>query len=75
MTRIWCVEYRVFPLDPVFYIHTDNSRIVDANDDELARVPPAAVYDVAESGHSRSSHRYEPTYGGDGRSCEGDLAE
>ena len=75
MTRIWCVENRVFPLDPVFYIHTDDSRIVDANDDELARVPPANVYDVTESGHSRSSYRDEPTYGGDGRSCEGDLAE
>ena len=75
MTRIWCVENCVFALDPVFYIHTHHSRIVDANDDELTRVPPANVYDVAESGHSRSSFCDEPTYGGDGRSCEGDLAE
>ena len=75
MTQIWCVENCVFTLDPVFYIHTDHSCIVDANDDGLTRVPPANVYDVAESGHSRSSHRDEPTYGGDGRSCEGDLAE
>ena len=64
-----------FGLDSLFYIHTDHSRIVDANDDELARVPPANVYHVTESGHSRSSYRYEPTYGGNGRSCEGDLAE
>ena len=75
MTRIWCVENHVFPLDSVFYIHTDHSYIVDANDDELTRVSPANVDDVAESGHSRSSYRDEPTYGGDGRSCEGDLAE
>ena len=64
-----------FALDSVFYIHTDHSYIVDANDDELTQVPPTNVYDVAESGHSRSSYHYEPTYGGDGRSCEGDLAE
>ena len=64
-----------FALNSVFYIRTDHSRTVDANDDEFARVPPANVYDVTESGHSRSSYRDEPTYGGDGRSCEGDLAE